>query len=33
MKLADRVAQITPSLTLEIAAKAKALKAEGIDGF
>jgi len=31
MKLADRVAQITPSLTLEIAAKAKALKAEGID--
>lgn len=31
MKLADRVAHITPSLTLEIAAKAKALKAEGID--
>ncbi len=31
MKLADRIAQITPSLTLEIAAKAKALKAEGID--
>lgn len=31
MKLADRIAQITPSLTLEIAAKAKALKAEGVD--
>lgn len=31
MKLANRIAQITPSLTLEIAAKAKALKAEGVD--
>ncbi|MEH1945381.1 MAG: pyridoxal phosphate-dependent aminotransferase [Nostoc sp.] len=31
MKLAARVSQVTPSLTLAIAAKAKALKAEGID--
>ena len=31
MKLATRVGQITPSLTLEISAKAKAMKAEGID--
>lgn len=31
MKLAARVNQITPSLTLAIAAKAKAMKAEGID--
>jgi aspartate aminotransferase len=31
MKLAARVSQITPSLTLAIAAKAKAMKAEGID--
>ncbi|AVH64737.1 pyridoxal phosphate-dependent aminotransferase [Nostoc sp. 'Peltigera membranacea cyanobiont' N6] len=31
MKLASRVSQVTPSLTLAIAAKAKALKAEGID--
>ncbi|HIK06620.1 MAG TPA: pyridoxal phosphate-dependent aminotransferase [Trichormus sp. M33_DOE_039] len=31
MKLATRVSQVTPSLTLAIAAKAKAMKAEGID--
>ncbi|WP_066383278.1 MULTISPECIES: pyridoxal phosphate-dependent aminotransferase [unclassified Anabaena] len=31
MKLAARVSQVTPSLTLAIAAKAKAMKAEGID--
>lgn len=31
MKLASRVSHITPSLTLAIAAKAKAMKAEGID--
>jgi aspartate aminotransferase len=31
MKLAARVSQVTPSLTLAIAAKAKALKADGID--
>ncbi len=31
MKLATRVGQVTPSLTLTIAAKAKAMKAEGID--
>lgn len=31
MKLASRVNQVTPSLTLAIAAKAKALKQEGID--
>ncbi|MBD0386028.1 MAG: pyridoxal phosphate-dependent aminotransferase [Nostoc sp. C3-bin3] len=31
MKLAARVSQVTPSLTLAIAAKAKGLKAEGID--
>ena len=31
MKLAARVGQVPPSLTLSIAAKAKALKAEGID--
>lgn len=31
MKLAARVSQVTPSLTLAIAAKAKALKVEGID--
>jgi len=31
MKLAARVAEVTPSLTLAIAAKAKAMKAEGID--
>ncbi|MEH2193513.1 MAG: pyridoxal phosphate-dependent aminotransferase [Nostoc sp.] len=31
MKLAARVSQVAPSLTLAIAAKAKALKAEGID--
>jgi aspartate aminotransferase len=31
MKLAARVGQITPSLTLAIDAKAKAMKAEGID--
>ncbi|MEH2230675.1 MAG: pyridoxal phosphate-dependent aminotransferase [Nostoc sp.] len=31
MKLAARVSQVTPSLTLAIAAKAKVLKAEGID--
>ncbi len=31
MKLATRVGQITPSLTLAIDAKAKAMKAEGID--
>ncbi|MBW4576847.1 MAG: pyridoxal phosphate-dependent aminotransferase [Aphanothece sp. CMT-3BRIN-NPC111] len=31
MKLAARVDQVTPSLTLAIAAKAKAMKAEGID--
>ncbi len=31
MKLAARVGQVTPSLTLAIAAKAKAMKAEGID--
>ena len=31
MKLAARVSQVSPSLTLAIAAKAKAMKAEGID--
>ncbi|MBW4679160.1 MAG: pyridoxal phosphate-dependent aminotransferase [Microcoleus vaginatus WJT46-NPBG5] len=31
MKLAARVGQVAPSLTLAIAAKAKAMKAEGID--
>jgi aspartate aminotransferase len=31
MKLAERVAQVTPSMTLAIDAKAKALKAEGVD--
>jgi aspartate aminotransferase len=31
MNLARRVSQVTPSLTLAIAAKAKAMKAEGID--
>ncbi|MCT7986439.1 pyridoxal phosphate-dependent aminotransferase [Laspinema sp. A4] len=31
MKLAARVGQVTPSLTLAIAAKAKAMKADGID--
>jgi aspartate aminotransferase len=31
MKLAARVGQVPPSLTLAIAAKAKAMKAEGID--
>ncbi|MDB9540569.1 pyridoxal phosphate-dependent aminotransferase [Anabaenopsis tanganyikae CS-531] len=31
MKLAERVSKVTPSLTLAIAAKAKAMKAEGID--
>ncbi len=31
MKLAARVSQVTPSLTLAIAAKAKAMQAEGID--
>lgn len=31
MKLAARVSKVTPSLTLAIAAKAKAMKAEGID--
>lgn len=31
MKLAARMSQVKPSLTLEIAAKAKAMKAEGID--
>ncbi len=31
MKLATRVSQVTPSITLAISAKAKAMKAEGID--
>ncbi|MEA5616364.1 pyridoxal phosphate-dependent aminotransferase [Cronbergia sp. UHCC 0137] len=31
MKLATRVSQVTPSITLAIAAKAKAMKSEGID--
>ena len=31
MKLAARVGQVPPSLTLAISAKAKAMKAEGID--
>ncbi|MDY7013396.1 MAG: aminotransferase class I/II-fold pyridoxal phosphate-dependent enzyme, partial [Cyanobacteriota bacterium] len=31
MKLATRVEQVPPSVTLEIAAKAKAMRAEGID--
>jgi aspartate aminotransferase len=31
MKLAGRVSQVTPSITLAIAAKAKAMKAEGIN--
>lgn len=31
MKLAGRIGQVTPSLTLAIAAKAKAMKGEGID--
>ncbi|MBE9068927.1 aminotransferase class I/II-fold pyridoxal phosphate-dependent enzyme, partial [Leptolyngbya cf. ectocarpi LEGE 11479] len=31
MKLAARVQQVTPSMTLAISAKAKAMKAEGLD--
>lgn len=31
MQLADRVTKVTPSMTLAISAKAKAMKAEGID--
>ncbi|WP_315790855.1 pyridoxal phosphate-dependent aminotransferase [Fischerella sp. JS2] len=31
MKLAGRVSQVTPSITLAIAAKAKAMKGEGVD--
>lgn len=31
MKLADRMGQVSPSLTLAISAKAKAMKAEGLD--
>lgn len=31
MKLANRIEQVTPSMTLEISAKAKAMKADGID--
>jgi len=31
MKLAEKVSQVTPSITLAIAAKAKAMKTEGID--
>ncbi|MGA0199734.1 MAG: aspartate transaminase, partial [Prochlorotrichaceae cyanobacterium] len=31
MKLAHRITQVAPSLTLAIAAKAKAMKGEGID--
>jgi len=31
MKLAARISQVTPSITLAIAAKAKAMKAQGID--
>jgi aspartate aminotransferase len=31
MKLAERVSRVTPSITLAITAKAKAMKAEGID--
>jgi aspartate aminotransferase len=31
MKLAERVSQVTPSITLAISAKAKAMKSEGID--
>ncbi len=31
MKLAERISQVTPSITLAIAAKAKAMKGEGID--
>jgi aspartate aminotransferase len=31
MKLAARVSQVTPSITLEITAKAKSMRAEGID--
>jgi aspartate aminotransferase len=31
MKLAERVSQVTPSITLAIAAKAKAMRTEGID--
>ena len=31
IKLADRVQQVTPSMTLAISAKAKAMKAEGLD--
>lgn len=31
MKLAARISQVTPSITLAISAKAKAMKAEGID--
>ncbi|MCZ0901268.1 aspartate transaminase, partial [Microcoleus sp. HI-ES] len=31
MKLAARVGEVSPSITLAIAAKAKAMKAEGID--
>ena len=33
MKLAARVGEVTPSITLEIAAKAKAMKAEGIEVY
>ena len=31
MKLAARITQVAPSMTLAIAAKAKAMKAEGLD--
>ena len=31
MEISERAAQMTPSLTLSIDAKAKAMKAEGID--
>lgn len=30
-QLADRISQVTPSITLTISAKAKAMKAEGLD--
>ena len=33
MKLAARVGKVTPSITLEIAAKAKAMKAEGVEVY
>ncbi len=33
MKLAARVGEVTPSITLEIAAKAKAMKAEGVEVY